>query len=77
MNNISAFNGGTGIRGYFGDEDHPDDPAGIGNVVHHNLVFGKSWATEICDSDAITSGPSAGAAHPRASAVISSAILGS
>jgi parallel beta-helix repeat protein len=59
-NNISAFNQGAGIRGYFSEEDHPDDPAGAGNVAHHNLVFGNSGYGNLY-SDAITSGPSAGA----------------
>jgi parallel beta-helix repeat protein len=39
VNNIAAANGGTGIRGYFSDEDHANDPGGRDNVVHHNLVF--------------------------------------
>ena len=59
VNNISAFNGGTGIRGYFSDGDHPDDPAGSGNVVHHNLVFANRGYGNLY-SDAIRSGPSAG-----------------
>jgi parallel beta-helix repeat protein len=61
VNNIAAFNGGTGIRGYFGEEDHPDDPAGTGNVVHDNLVFGNGGYGNLL-SDVITSGPSVGAA---------------
>jgi parallel beta-helix repeat protein len=61
VNNIAAFNGGTGIRGYFSAEDHPDDPAGSGNVVHDNLVFGNRGYGGLV-SDVITSGPSVGAA---------------
>jgi parallel beta-helix repeat protein len=61
VNNVAAFNGGTGIRGYFSDGDHPDDPAGTGNVVHDNLVFGNGGYGNLL-SDVITSGPSAGAA---------------
>jgi hypothetical protein len=41
VNNIAAANGGTGIRGYFSEEDHADDPTGRDNVVHHNLVYGN------------------------------------
>ena len=59
VNNIAAYNGGTGIRGYFADEDHPDDSAGVGNVVHHNLVFGNRGHGNL-HSDAITTGPSSG-----------------
>ena len=59
VNNIAAFNGGTGLRGYFSEGDHPDDPAGLGNVVHGNLVFGNGGYGNM-RSDAITSGPSAG-----------------
>jgi parallel beta-helix repeat protein len=50
VNNISAFNQGAGIRGYFSEEDHQDDEVGLGNVVHDNLY-----------SDPVVSGPSAGA----------------
>jgi parallel beta-helix repeat protein len=59
VNNISAFNRGAGIRGYFSDEDHPDDPAGAGNVAHNNLVFGNGGYGNLY-SDEIESGPSAG-----------------
>jgi parallel beta-helix repeat protein len=41
VNNIAAGNGGTGIRGYFSEEDHAGDPAGRDNVAHDNLVFGN------------------------------------
>jgi hypothetical protein len=41
VNNIAAGNGGTGIRGYFSEEDHPGDPVGRGNVVRNNLIFGN------------------------------------
>lgn len=60
VNNIVAFNHGSGIRGYFGADDHPNDRAGTGNVVHDNLVFGNGGYGNL-HSDAITSGPSAGA----------------
>jgi hypothetical protein len=59
VNNIAAFNKGAGIRGYFSEEDHPDDPAGEGNTAHHNLVFGNGGYGNL-RSDPITSGPSAG-----------------
>ena len=61
VNNIAAFSKGSGIRGYFSDGDHPDDPAGTGNVVHHNLLFANAGYGNLY-SDEITSGPSAGAA---------------
>ena len=61
VNNIAAFNQGTGIRGYFSDDDHPNDRAGAGNVVHDNLVYGNGGYGNL-HSDAITTGPSAGAA---------------
>jgi parallel beta-helix repeat protein len=60
VNNISAFNQGAGIRGYFSEEDHPDDPAGTGNVVHDNLVFRNGGYGNLY-SDPIPSGPSKGA----------------
>lgn len=60
VNNIAALNKGAGIRGYFSDGDHPEDPAGTGNVVHDNLVFGNGGYGNL-HSDAITSGPSTGA----------------
>jgi parallel beta-helix repeat protein len=60
VNNIAAFNKGSGVRGYFSDGDHPDDPAGTGNVVLHNLVFANAGYGNV-HSDEITSGPSAGA----------------
>jgi hypothetical protein len=41
VNNVSAFNAGTGIRGYFSDGDHPNDPVGTNNVARHNLVYGN------------------------------------
>jgi parallel beta-helix repeat protein len=59
VNNIVAFNQGSGIRGYFGADDHPNDRAGAGNVVHDNLIFGNGGYGNL-HSDAITSGPSAG-----------------
>ena len=59
VNNISAYNGGTGIRGYYSDGDHPDDRAGTGNVVHHNLVFGNRGYGNL-HSDVVKTGPSAG-----------------
>jgi parallel beta-helix repeat protein len=61
VNNIAAYNGGAGIRGYFSLEDHALDPAGIGNVVTNNLVFGNRGYGNL-HNDVITSGPSAGRA---------------
>jgi parallel beta-helix repeat protein len=60
VNNISAFNQGAGIRGYFSEEDHPDDEVGAGNVVHDNLVYGNGGYGNLY-SDPVTSGPSEGA----------------
>jgi parallel beta-helix repeat protein len=60
VNNISAFNQGAGIRGYFSEEDHQDDEVGIGNVVHDNLVYGNGGYGNMY-SDPVVSGPSAGA----------------
>jgi parallel beta-helix repeat protein len=57
VNNVVAFNGGTGIRGYFSEEDHADDPAGGDNVVHHNLVFGNRGYGNL-HSDSTRSGAS-------------------
>ena len=59
VNNISAFNQGAGIRGYFSLEDHPEDPVGGGNVVHDNLVYGNGGYGNL-HNDLITSGPSVG-----------------
>jgi Right handed beta helix region len=42
INNVSAFNGGSGILGYFSTEDHPLDPVGTGNVAYNNLVYGNT-----------------------------------
>jgi Right handed beta helix region len=60
VNNISAFNQGAGIRGYFSEGDHPDDEVGIDNVVHDNLVYHNGGYGNLY-SDPVESGPSSGA----------------
>ena len=60
VNNISAFNQGAGIRGYFSEEDHQDDEVGIRNVVHGNLVYANGGYGNL-HTDPVVSGPSAGA----------------
>ena len=41
INNVSAFNAGTGLRGLYSDGDHPNDPVGTGNVAYNNVVYGN------------------------------------
>jgi len=41
INNVSAFNTGTGLRGLYSSEDHPDDPVGGGNVAYNNVAYGN------------------------------------
>ena len=76
VNNIAAFNQGAGIRGYFSAEDHPDDPAGTGNIVHDNLVFGNGGYGNLY-SDAITVGTVGGRDDSPIRPSTSSPILGS
>jgi parallel beta helix pectate lyase-like protein/fibronectin type III domain protein len=42
VNNVSAFNQGAGIRGYYSIEDHASDSIGTGNVAHDNVVYGNA-----------------------------------
>jgi hypothetical protein len=45
INNVSAFNSGTGLRGYYSSGDHPNDPVGTGNVAYNNVVYGNQRNT--------------------------------
>ncbi len=45
VNNVSASNQGTGLRGYYSPDDHPNDPVGANNVAYNNVVYGNGRNT--------------------------------